>query len=165
MAESQNLRGVRLFTLAVVAAAVVALDQWTKMLVRKWVGPPRTFGRGLLTLLHTENTGAFLSIGADLPEFVRTIVFAGFVSVMLVMFTIAVVRGSIAKTGDNVAAAMIIGGGFGNLIDRVLRSGRVTDFLYLEAGPLHTGVFNLADVAITAGVIWLIVMMRSPKKT
>ena len=33
--------------------------------------------------------------------------------------------------------------------------GRVTDFLYLSAGPLHTGVFNVADMAITFGVIWL----------
>jgi len=114
-------------------------------------------------LLHTENTGAFLSIGAEMPEIVRTIVFGGFVSVMLVMFTIAVVRGSITKTGDTVAAAMIIGGGFGNLIDRMLRTGHVTDFLYMELGPLHTGVFNVADMAITAGVLWLIVTMRSKK--
>lgn len=139
---------------------MVALDQWTKTLVRAHVSVPRTYLGGLLTLVRTENTGAFLSVGADLPAWIRTLVFGGFVAVMLVGFTIAVVRGSISARGDTVAAAMIIGGGFGNLIDRLLRTGHVTDFLYLEAGPLHTGVFNVADMAITAGVIWLIVMMR-----
>ena len=139
---------------------MVALDQWTKPLVRAHVSVPRTYLGGLHTLVRTENTGAFLSVGADLPAWIRTLVFGGFVAVMLVGFTIAVVRGSISARGDTVAAAMIIGGGFGNLIDRLLRTGHVTDFLYLEAGPLHTGVFNVADMAITAGVIWLIVMMR-----
>ena len=143
---------------------VVVLDQWTKVLVREHVGVPRTYANGLLTLLRTENTGAFLSLGADLPDSVRTLFFGGFVAVMLVLFTIAVVRGSIHKIGDTVASAMIIGGGFGNLIDRLLRTGHVTDFLYLQVGPLHTGVFNVADMAITAGVVWLIVMMRSPKR-
>ena len=152
----------RLILFATIALAVVALDQWTKSIVRAAVGAPRTYAGGLLTLLRTENTGAFLSIGADLPESVRTLVFGFFVAVMLIVFTVSVVRGAIQSRGDTAAAAMIIGGGFGNLIDRIMRTGHVTDFLFLEAGPLHTGVFNVADIAITAGVLWLIVMMRKP---
>lgn len=159
MVEEQP-RAKRLLVFAVIASAVIAFDQWTKVLVREHVGLPRTYANGLITLLRTENTGAFLSIGADLPGWVRTLVFGGFVAVMLVLFTIAVVRGSISRLPDTAAAAMIIGGGFGNLIDRLLRTGHVTDFLYLEAGALHTGVFNVADMAITAGVLWLIVTMR-----
>ena len=151
----------RILLFVTIAAAVIALDQWTKVLVREHIGTPRTYANGLLTLLRTENTGAFLSLGSDLPQPVRTLFFGGFVAVMLVLFTIAVVKGSISRFGDTVAAAMIIGGGFGNLIDRLMRTGHVTDFLYLEAGPLHTGVFNVADMAITAGVLWLIVMMRA----
>ena len=142
----RTLLNRRIAIFVVVAAVVVLADQWTKILVRKHVGAPRQYANGFFTLLHTENTGAFLSLGADLPDVVRTIVFGGFVAVMLVFFTIAVLRGSITKTGDTVAAAAIIGGGFGNLIDRAFRSGHVTDFLYLEAGPLHTGVFNVADM-------------------
>lgn len=155
------MRTGRIVAFGVVASVVIALDQWTKVLVREHVGAPRTYAHGLFTLLRTENTGAFLSLGANLPDWVRTLFFGGFVGVMLVVFTIAVVRGSISRIGDTVAAAMIIGGGFGNLIDRLMRSGRVTDFLYLELGPLHTGVFNVADMAITFGVIWLIFMMRA----
>ena len=57
---------------------------------------------------------------------------------------------------DDVAIAFIIGGGVGNLIDRFRLGGRVTDFIYLQAGVLHTGVFNVADMAITFGVLWLL---------
>lgn len=158
--EERTRTAAGLAAFAVVASVIVALDQWTKVLVREHVGVPRTYANGLFTLLRTENTGAFLSIGSDLPALVRTLFFGGFVCVMLVLFTIAVVRGSITRTGDTIAAAMIIGGGFGNLIDRLMRTGHVTDFLYLEAGPLHTGVFNVADMAITFGVVWLIFMMK-----
>lgn len=148
---------------AVVASLVIALDQWTKLLVREHVVAPRTYAHGFFTLLRAENSGAFLSLGSNLPDWMRTLFFGGFVGVMLVMFTIAVVRGSISRIGDTVAAAMIIGGGFGNLIDRLMRAGHVTDFLYLELGALHTGVFNVADMAITAGVIWLMFMMRGER--
>jgi signal peptidase II len=144
-----------------VLAAVVALDQWTKVLVRNNVGQARFFFGGTFMLLHTENTGAFLSMGANLPPWAKALIFGVFVAVLLVMFTVAVVRGSIQKRGETIAAAAIIGGGFGNLIDRLLRSGRVTDFLYLQAGPLHTGIFNVADMAITFGVIWLLLTMRT----
>jgi signal peptidase II len=158
--RSESPRAARLLAFFVIACAVIGADQWTKHLVREYVDLPRTYAGGLLTLLRTENTGAFLSIGADLPQSVRTFFFGGFVAVLLVIFTIAVVKGSIARTGDTAAAAMVIGGGFGNLIDRLLRTGHVTDFLYLQAGALHTGVFNVADMAITAGVLWLILRSR-----
>ena len=46
---------------------------------------------------------------------------------------------------------MIALGGAGNLIDRVFRDGHVVDYLVVNVGPLHTGVFNLADIAITLG--------------
>jgi lipoprotein signal peptidase len=42
--------------------------------------------------------------------------------------------------------------------------GRVTDFIYLAAGPVHTGVFNVADMAITSDVIWLVISSFAPKK-
>ena len=54
-------------------------------------------------------------------------------------------------------------GGGANLIDRLRFGGYVTDFLYLHAGPLHTGVFNVADMAITGGVIWLVLSSFAPK--
>ena len=51
--------------------------------------------------------------------------------------------------------ALVISGGIGNLIDRVTR-GYVIDFIFMGIGPLHTGVFNIADIAITSGLIMML---------
>ena len=51
-----------------------------------------------------------------------------------------------------VGAALVLAGGASNLIDRIARDGLVTDFVMLRCGPLHTGVFNLADMFVLLGV-------------
>ena len=62
--------------------------------------------------------------------------------------------------------AMILGGGLGNLHDRLVY-GFVRDFMQLRVGPLHTGIFNAADAAITVGVIVLVLhsLVRSARST
>ncbi len=84
---------------------------------------------------------------------------------ILVALIVSVATGNVRRRSDVVASLMIIGGGIGNLIDRIMRDGRVTDFIYLEAGPLHTGIFNVADMAITIGVMWLLVSSLLPRAT
>jgi signal peptidase II len=54
---------------------------------------------------------------------------------------------------QTVAIALICGGGIGNLIDRVRFDGLVTDFLNVGAGPLRTGIFNVADMALMLGLL------------
>jgi signal peptidase II len=145
----------RLAILVAIIAFVIAADQATKRLVRASLMEPREYFGGFLTLLRAENEGAFLSIGANLPAGVRTAIFSGLVGIALIAALYALVTGRITSRSDAAATAFIIGGGIGNLIDRVVWSGRVTDFAYLKLGPLHTGVFNIADIAITGGVLWL----------
>ena len=55
-----------------------------------------------------------------------------------------------------IAFSTIIGGGIGNLYDRVFRSGYVGDFINIGIGPVRTGVFNIADVAIMIGSAMLL---------
>ena len=57
--------------------------------------------------------------------------------------------------------AFIVGGGCGNLIDRLLRDGRVGDFMNIGIGPLRTGIFNFADLFVLTGCLLLLL---SPKK-
>ena len=57
--------------------------------------------------------------------------------------------------------ALVWAGGVSNLIDRFIRHGRVTDFMVVRAGPLHTGVFNLADFAVMTGIVLFVVSMRA----
>lgn len=142
---------------SILIAIVVAVDQWTKVLAREHlVGTSHRFLGGLLSLVYAENEGAFLSLGATLPASTRTLIFTFAVGIAVLVALFVLFTGRVHGV-DAVAVALIAAGGVGNLIDRVTRSGRVTDFLYMEAGPLHTGVFNVADVAITAAVVWLFV--------
>jgi signal peptidase II len=48
--------------------------------------------------------------------------------------------------------ALIVGGGFSNLIDRLFHNGAVVDLLHIGIGRVRTGIFNLAEVAIMAGI-------------
>jgi len=146
------MRRVALF--AVILFILIA-DQATKQLARIEIAPRAPRHYGVLTLLYAENRGAFLSLGTNFPEGVRTVVFDVVVAIGLVVAAFVLFRGKL-KNGDDVALAMIIAGGVGNLICRLRFGGRVTDFLYLAAGPLHTGVFNVADMTITLGILWLV---------
>ncbi len=131
-------------------------DQWTKHLARATLRRDAPRRIGIVTLVYAENRGAFLSFGSHLSSPLRITLFDGIVATGLIVAAIVLFGGAMRTRGDDVALALIIAGGLGNLIDRVRFSGRVTDFLYLAAGPLHTGVFNLADMAITFGVVWLL---------
>jgi len=146
-------RRVGLLLLIVV---LIAADQLTKSMARAMLASdsPRHFG--ILTLIYTTNAGAFLSIGSNLPPELRAAIFSGIVTIALGIAALALFQGKVQSAADEVALAVIIAGGVGNLIDRLRFNGRVTDFLYLSAGPLHTGVFNVADMAITCGIAWLV---------
>ena len=143
---------------AVIIAAVLLVDQGTKRVVRATLSDlmPRHYAGHLVTLIYTENAGAFLSFGDNLSAQLRAIIFDVVVPIGLLAALYVLFRGKVTAHGDDVALAFIIGGGIGNVIDRIRFDGRVTDFIYLQAGPLHTGVFNVADVVITFGILWLL---------
>jgi signal peptidase II len=148
--------------LLVLMVAVIALDQWTKHLVRLHLYMPRTYLDGLLTLVFTQNEGAFLSLGANFSPPTRTLIFTIAVGIAVII-ALAMLAMKKVSGLDAIAVALIAAGGIGNLVDRLMRHGRVTDFIYLQAGPLHTGVFNVADMAITGGVIWLLISSFVPR--
>jgi signal peptidase II len=159
---------LRRIALAALIVATLAVDQATKAAAREHLQGrlPREYGA--LTLLYAENRGAFLSLGASMPPLARRVVFDGLVTVGLAVAAWVLLTGRVRGRGDDVALALIVGGGAGNLIDRFRFAGHVTDFVYLKAGPLHTGVFNVADMAITGGVLWLalgwVVTRRTPSR-
>ena len=135
--------------LLALVAFIVAVDQYTKHLARALRWSTRSVGP--LTLIYAENPGAFLSLGEHLPADIRALLFDVAVAIGLTALGIYIAR------KPDVPRTLVFAGGVGNLIDRLRFGGRVTDFLYLHVGPLHTGVFNVADMAITAGAIWLLV--------
>lgn len=144
--------------LAIILLSTVACDQASKHWARTSLehGPVRALG-GHLQLVLTENRGAFLSLGARLDPAVRTFLFTGLVAIALIGGLIWLFAHDHPRS-HFIPLALIFGGGIGNLIDRASRAGAVTDFLFLRYGPLHTGVFNVADVFITAGAAALVVV-------
>ena len=146
-------RRVELLVLIVI---LIAADQLTKSIARATLASEAPRHIAFLTLIYTTNAGAFLSIGSNLPPQLRAAIFSGIVTIALGIAALALFQGKVQSAADEVALAVIIAGGIGNLIDRLRFAGRVTDFLYLSAGPLHTGVFNVADTAITCGIAWLV---------
>ena len=108
-----------------------------------------------LRLQLTYNRGAFLSFGACLPEVLRHSLFTFAVCVLLLsalVFALSVKPGHFSMV---LAVSLFFAGGVGNLIDRLIHNGSVVDFINVGVGPVRTGIFNVADVAIMGGAFVL----------
>ena len=107
-----------------------------------------------MDVILSLNPGAFLSVGQDLPPTVKSVIFLCALAAVAGVIYWALSRWK-QSPGGSAALYLIALGGGSNLIDRFFRDGHVVDYLVLNLGSLHTGVFNLADVAIMAGVAYL----------
>lgn len=145
-----------LFLFLVAMLSCLGCDQITKDMAEHLAGsPPSWLAMGTVELTFAENPGGFLSMGAALPGVVRRAIFVAAVPVALLFLCGSVLRQPRLGKVDALAAAFVAGGGLGNWLDRILQEGAVTDFLRVGIGPLRTGIFNVADVAILIGVALL----------
>jgi signal peptidase II len=148
----------RLLFVGFVLLACVGCDQSTKRFAEANLPhtEPLSFLADTVRLQTAYNEGAFLSIGASGSESWRLATLRIGVAVMLaglLAYTLFVAPG---KPRLILAPALLIGGGTSNLIDRFTNGGYVTDFINLGVGTIRTGIFNVADMVITAGVLLLI---------
>jgi signal peptidase II len=148
----------RIGLVVLVLIASVGCDQVTKDIARRSliVAAPVSLFADSVRFEYTENTGAFLGLGSSLPREVRFLLLVIFTSVMLLTLLAFALSARELGTVQWVGLALMAGGGVGNLIDRILNDGAVVDFVRLRAGPLRTGVFNVADVAIVSGALLLL---------
>ncbi len=146
----------------------VALDQATKWLAKKYLAPDGfiSFAGDIFRLQYAENTGAFLGLGSSLPQSWRHIVFTVFVGLFLMALLAYVLFNRTLPSACLAYLALVCGGGLSNLIDRIAYDGRVVDFFNLGIGQVRTGIFNVADMAITAGAVLLAVdsLKRKPQE-
>jgi signal peptidase II len=117
--------------------------------------PTRSYFGDTIRLAYAENAGGFLSLGATLPPGTRAIIFTLLTGLVLLGLIVAAVRHR-WEGWPLLGLTLFVAGGASNWIDRLVR-GAVVDFLNVGVGPVRTGVFNVADVAIMAGATIFIV--------
>lgn len=148
----------RLLLVALALVAIIGCDRATKSLAVATLagGERHSFLADTVRLQYVENHGAFLGLGRNLGERARFWVFLVGTGVLLAAAAAMTYRSPARSVLDALAWALLIGGGVSNLADRALREGAVVDFLNVGLGSLRTGIFNVADVGITAGTILLL---------
>jgi signal peptidase II len=151
--------------LVVAIVATIGCDRVTKHVATTTLadGPGRSYLAGTIRLEYVENTGGFLSVGANWPRAARTALFIFGSGLMLLALAGAAVRFH-WRGWLLIGAGLIFGGGASNWVDRLLR-GSVVDFINVGIGPLRTGIFNVADVAISLGVVVLVLREYRPVST
>jgi len=142
------------------AGAIVLADQVTKAAVRAYLPlhSGRTVIPGFLDLTHVQNSGAAFGIlnAVDFPY--KAAVVALVATAALMGITLYAARMSSHERLARVGLALILGGAIGNLIDR-LALGSVVDFVDVVLGGWHFWAFNVADSAITLGVVAMLADM------
>ena len=147
----------------------VGLDRWTKLLAIEHLKdePMRDIVGRFFQLVFVENTGAFLSFGANFPDVVKLIVLTIMPAVLLGALLLYTLFSTQLNTWQVIAFSLISGGGISNLFDRIAE-GKVVDFMIMGIGSLRTGVFNTADVCIMIGLFMMLPYMfgyGQPKNT
>lgn len=150
-------RAIRLLKIALILTVVMAnigCDQISKHIVRERISSADyiSLAYNHFHLMKVENTGAFLSLGDGIPAPIKF--------VMLTLLPIVVLLAGLGyliwqkkiATIPLIAACFMIGGGIGNVYDRLLYHS-VTDFMHIGFGIFQTGIFNMADVSVSVGVI------------
>src|SRR5262252_2401102 len=149
-------RTILLLSVAIVCAGC---NQFTKSIAQTHLqlGETHSFLADTVRLQLAHNYGAFLSLGDSLPESWRH----GLWSVGVGIVLVAILSYALfAKSLDRsllLALALIFTGGASNLYDRIAYDGYVIDFMNVGIGWLRTGIFNVADMAITTGAILVLI--------
>jgi len=144
----------------VVIGTIVAVDQLSKALVR-WRIPlyeKKVIVPGLLDFTHVQNTGAAFGIlnAANFPY--KSALMIGIAALALVAISLYARQLGSHEKLSRYGLALILGGAFGNLIDRALVS-YVVDFVDVYWGDAHFWAFNVADAAITIGAVLVLFEM------
>ena len=158
----------KIFLSLIIILCNISCDQITKEKVRNEISKNETIRviDDNFILTNVENTGAALSLGANLRPELKIVFLQILPLIILFLMFMYIIREKKTSKLNLVAFSFIIGGGIGNIYDRILYNS-VIDFMYLELGELHTGIFNMADVSVVVGTLLILlntVMLEIHKK-
>ena len=161
-------RPLKILLFCVISIVFIGCDQVTKELAKAHLKDkaPVSFYHDTFRLDYVENTGAFLSLGDNWPA--RTSFWL--MNILPLLFLIGLFIYAIRKTATQTLLKifpllLIFSGGLGNIIDRMLFNRHVTDFMNAGINSLRTGIFNVADLYVTTGVIMLLVFQWRKTKS
>jgi len=148
-------KGLKIFFIT--TALVAVLDQGAKALIISGMrlNTVNEVIPGLLDIVYFRNTGSAFGLmrgASSIKTILMSLLTIG--AVVFIAFMASRSRGAFQA----IAASLISGGALGNLIDRLI-GGSVVDFIDVHIGVYHWPAFNLADSAITTGVIASLILM------
>lgn len=143
----------------------IGCDQLSKNIVRKTVEYQEHIAliSDSFILTKVENKGAMMGLGADLSPMLKIILLQGVPIIVLLILLFRILQKPKMNSALVFAFACVIGGGIGNLIDRIAH-GQVTDFFHIDLGFVKTGIFNMADVSVTMGVLLILFLSLRYRK-
>ncbi len=145
----------------------IGCDRVTKDLAKAHLmnKPSISYLHNSFQLVYVENTGAAMSMGDELPKQASFWLLSMLPLTFLLGLSVYIIsRSKEMSVHKIVFFALIIAGGLGNIIDRIVYDRHVTDFMILSILNIHTGIFNVADVCVTVGAIGLLFFYRDGKK-
>ena len=145
-------KGIRILLIILIIISNVSCDQISKNIVRQKIASNKQINvlSNYVILTKVENTGAFLGLGDSIPRPVYKLFMILLPLIAIGYGFIYLIKTDTLSTVMIVGISSLIGGGLGNVIDRILY-GSVTDFLYFDFVLFHTGVVNMADISVSIG--------------
>src|SRR5215468_201747 len=136
--------------------AVLILDRWTKLLIQKRfeLNESTSVIDGFFNITYVRNTGVAFGIFSSISSPAKSILLSLFTAIAAAVVVIYSVRSPVRNRLLQVALGFILGGALGNLYDRI-SYGYVIDFLEFYFRDYHWPSFNIADSAISTGVLLL----------
>jgi len=155
--------------LIIVSVMVICIgcDQVTKRIAQTTLqsSPSISYLGNFFRFQFAENSGAFLSLGSNWPEIVRLILLTIIPIIVLSVMLFVLMRSNQFNLISVLAFALVLGGGFSNMWDRIFNNGLVVDFMNMGIGNIRTGIFNFADVFILIGFGLMVFVSIHEQKT
>ncbi len=157
----------------ILTGIILLIDQISKAIIAaNWPGDgvliKRVFGGDFFWIYHVRNKAIAFSLGQGIPDGIKPVLFIIFPLIVLALLVVYYLKTDEFTRIQQWALAGIIGGGLGNLIDRIFRPDGVVDFLSIKFfgifGLDRWPTFNIADASVVVCGILLIVSMFLPQK-
>jgi len=157
----------KILIFSLLSIACIGCDRVTKNLAKEHLQnrEPLSYFHDTFRLEYAENSGAFLSFGADWPQFAGLLMFTILpLGLLSALFIYAIKKSGKISYSKMTALSLVFAGGVGNLADRIVYNKHVTDFLNIGINGIRTGIFNFADLFVSTGVLLLLLLQFREKK-